>query len=92
MGVRLRELRTTCPGGRLTGSELTACLGWTQPKTSKLENGRRTATLEDLGLWPVATGHPVTYDELQSATMAGTVRVAPSVAAARGRSTERAER
>ncbi|MFF4080898.1 helix-turn-helix domain-containing protein [Streptomyces sp. NPDC001777] len=66
LGARLRELRVTCPGGRLTGSQLAERLGWAQSKVSKLENGRQTATPEDLQLWAVATGHPDTHDELQA--------------------------
>ncbi|WP_405692096.1 helix-turn-helix domain-containing protein [Streptomyces sp. NBC_00057] len=66
LGVRLRELRTACPGGRLTGSEPAARPGWEQSRISELENGRQTATPEDLRLRAVATGHPGTYDELQA--------------------------
>jgi transcriptional regulator with XRE-family HTH domain len=66
LGARLRELRVTCPGGRLTGSQLAVRLGWAQSKVSKLENGRQTAAPEDLRLWAVATGHPDAYDELQA--------------------------
>ncbi|MFB9574525.1 helix-turn-helix domain-containing protein [Streptomyces yanii] len=66
LGARLRELRASRPGRPLTGSELAASLGWTQSKISKLENGRQTATPEDLRLWAVATGHLDTYDELHA--------------------------
>ncbi|MFJ7197404.1 MULTISPECIES: helix-turn-helix domain-containing protein [unclassified Streptomyces] len=66
LGTRLRELRITCPGGRLTGAELAVRLGWTQSKISKLENGRQTASSEDLRLWAVATGHPEVYEELEA--------------------------
>lgn len=64
LGVRLRELRTTCPGGRLTGAELAARLGWTQSKVSKLENGRQTATPEDLEMWAGGVEQPEARDEL----------------------------
>ncbi|MFF7172724.1 helix-turn-helix domain-containing protein [Streptomyces pseudovenezuelae] len=64
LGVRLRELRLSAPDGRLTGSGLARRLGWPQPKVSKLENGRQTATPDDLRAWADGTGHPDTYDEL----------------------------
>nr|WP_203632085.1 helix-turn-helix transcriptional regulator [Streptomyces halstedii] len=66
MGARLRELRFTCPGGRLTGQQLAQRLGWQGSKVSKLENGRQTATPEDLRAWADATGHPGAYPELAS--------------------------
>ncbi|MCX3290047.1 helix-turn-helix transcriptional regulator [Streptomyces sp. NEAU-H22] len=64
LGVRLRELRMTAPGGRLTGTRLAEMLGWPQPKISKLENGKQTATPEDLKAWAEATGQPQAYSEL----------------------------
>ncbi|MFH9589159.1 helix-turn-helix domain-containing protein [Streptomyces luteogriseus] len=64
LGVRLRELRLTAPAGRLTGVALARLLGWPQPKVSKLENGRQTATPEDLRAWADGTGQPDAYDEL----------------------------
>ncbi|EFL35489.1 transcriptional regulator [Streptomyces viridochromogenes DSM 40736] len=64
LGVRLRELRMTAPGGRLTGTRLAEVLGWPQPKISKLENGKQTATPEDLKAWAEATGQPQAYSEL----------------------------
>ncbi|WP_327432763.1 helix-turn-helix domain-containing protein [Streptomyces sp. NBC_01236] len=64
LGARLRELRLTAPDGRLTGSALARQLGWPQPKVSKLENGRQTATPDDLKAWAEATGQPDVYDEL----------------------------
>lgn len=64
LGQRLRELRLTAPGDRLTGSRLARRLGWPQPKVSKLENGRQTATPDDLRQWADATNHPEAYDEL----------------------------
>lgn len=66
LGARLRELRTCCPQGRLTGTQLAGRLGWTQSKVSKLENGRQTATAEDLRAWATATGRPETFDELHA--------------------------
>ncbi|MFI5879427.1 helix-turn-helix domain-containing protein [Streptomyces sp. NPDC051554] len=64
LGVRLRELRMSAPDGRLTGTRLAQLLGWPQPKISKLENGKQTATPEDLQAWADATGQPDAYAEL----------------------------
>ncbi|EGX58261.1 putative DNA-binding protein [Streptomyces zinciresistens K42] len=66
LGLRLRELRLTCPEGRLTGAQLAESLGagWTKSKVSKLENGRQTADAEELRAWADATGHPNAYDGL----------------------------
>jgi transcriptional regulator with XRE-family HTH domain len=64
LGVRLRELRMSAPDGRLTGTRLAQILGWPQPKISKLENGKQTATPEDLKEWAEATGQPEAYSEL----------------------------
>ncbi|MFE1989327.1 helix-turn-helix domain-containing protein, partial [Streptomyces mirabilis] len=36
LGARLRELRFSCPGGRLTGQQLAERLGWPGSKVSKL--------------------------------------------------------
>jgi transcriptional regulator with XRE-family HTH domain len=70
LGARLRELRFLCPDGRLTGQQLAQRLGWPGSKVSKLENGRQTATPEDLKAWADATGQPGVYPEL-SARLAG---------------------
>ncbi|MGI5193903.1 helix-turn-helix domain-containing protein [Streptomyces sp. CA-288835] len=64
LGVRLRELRESAPGGRLTGTGLAQRLGWTQSKVSKLETGRQTATAEDLQMWAEAVGQPESAEEL----------------------------
>ncbi|MDX3764033.1 helix-turn-helix transcriptional regulator [Streptomyces sp. AK02-04a] len=64
LGVRLRELRLSAPDGRLTGTELARRLAWPQPRVSKLENGKQTATPEDLRAWADATGQPDAYGEL----------------------------
>ncbi|MGW0394109.1 helix-turn-helix domain-containing protein [Streptomyces sp. NPDC003042] len=64
LGIRLRELRLAASGGRLTGTALARRLGWPQPKVSKLENGKQTATPEDLRAWADGTGQPEAYDEL----------------------------
>ncbi|NEE30430.1 helix-turn-helix domain-containing protein [Streptomyces sp. SID7982] len=70
LGARLRELRYSCPGGRLTGQQLAQRLGWQGSKVSKLENGRQTATPEDLKAWADATEQPGMYAEL-AARLAG---------------------
>ncbi|MFJ8142715.1 helix-turn-helix domain-containing protein [Streptomyces sp. NPDC096013] len=70
LGARLRELRFSSPGGRLTGQQLAQRLGWPGSKVSKLENGRQTATPEDLQAWADATGQPDLYPEL-AARLAG---------------------
>ncbi|MEV8453670.1 Scr1 family TA system antitoxin-like transcriptional regulator [Streptomyces sp. NPDC052095] len=70
LGIRLRELRFSCPGGRLTGRQLADRLGWPGSKVSKLENGRQTAVPEDLRAWAEATEQPGTYPEL-AARLAG---------------------
>ncbi|MFE7138768.1 helix-turn-helix domain-containing protein [Streptomyces sp. NPDC057644] len=70
LGARLRELRYSCPGGRLTGQQLAQRLGWQGSKVSKLENGRQTATPEGLKAWADATEQPGTYAEL-AARLAG---------------------
>ncbi|MFD9618516.1 helix-turn-helix domain-containing protein [Streptomyces virginiae] len=61
LGARLRELRTE---GSLTGRELAIRCGWPHSKISKLENGRQTATADDLTLWAEACGSPQTAEEL----------------------------
>jgi transcriptional regulator with XRE-family HTH domain len=66
LGIRLRELRLACPGGRLTGAQLADRLGdgWTKSKVSKLENGRQTADADELRAWAEATGRPEAYEGL----------------------------
>jgi transcriptional regulator with XRE-family HTH domain len=61
LGMRLRELRAE---GGLTGRQLADRLGWTQSKVSKLENGKQTATAEDLAAWAAGTGQEGAADEL----------------------------
>lgn len=61
LGVRLRELRAE---GGLTGRQLADLLGWPQSKVSKLENGRQTATSEDVQAWALGTGTPEAAEEL----------------------------
>ncbi|WP_018545470.1 helix-turn-helix domain-containing protein [Streptomyces sp. LaPpAH-108] len=64
LGIRLRELRLSAAGGRLTGAELAGRYGWNKSRVSRLENGRQTPTSDDLRKWTEATGHPEAYDEL----------------------------
>jgi transcriptional regulator with XRE-family HTH domain len=64
LGIRLRELRLSAPGGRLTGAQLAEQHGWNKSKVSRLENGRQTPTPDDLRLWADGTGQPEAYDEL----------------------------
>ncbi|MET9295024.1 helix-turn-helix transcriptional regulator [Streptomyces sp. NPDC003077] len=66
LGARLRELRLSCPDGRLTGVQLAGRLNWPVSKVSKLENGKQTATPADLRAWAQATGRPGSEQELQS--------------------------
>ncbi|WP_432123762.1 helix-turn-helix domain-containing protein [Streptomyces sp. C10-9-1] len=66
LGLRLRELRLTAPGGRLTGTELADRCGWHKSKVSKLENGRTTPTPDDLRKWTEGTGQPETCGELMA--------------------------
>ncbi|MEU8708179.1 helix-turn-helix transcriptional regulator [Streptomyces sp. NPDC048565] len=70
LGARLRELRFSCPGGRLTGQQLAQRLGWQGSKGSKLENGKQTAIPENLRAWADATEQPGVYAEL-AARLAG---------------------
>ncbi|KOT90414.1 DNA-binding protein [Streptomyces sp. NRRL F-5755] len=59
-------MRLTAPGGRLTGTQLADRLGpgWSKVKISKLENGKQTATADDLHAWAKGTGQPEAYEEL----------------------------
>ncbi|MEV6730123.1 MULTISPECIES: helix-turn-helix transcriptional regulator [unclassified Streptomyces] len=66
LGARLRDLRVSAPGGRLTGTQLADRLGWPHSKIYKLENGRQTATAEDLKAWAEATGQPGAAGELHA--------------------------
>ncbi|WP_328582849.1 helix-turn-helix domain-containing protein [Streptomyces sp. NBC_00370] len=66
LGLRLRELRLSTPGGRLTGTQLARRLGWPHSKIYKLENGRQTATSEDLRAWAEGVGRQDVFDELNT--------------------------
>jgi transcriptional regulator with XRE-family HTH domain len=63
LGVRLRELRTDAG---LQGKELAERLDWQRSKVSRLENGKQTATAEDLVAWAHATGAPSEVTDLKS--------------------------
>jgi len=56
-GRRLRVLREEA---RLTGKDLAARLGWAQSKVSRLENGKQTATVEDVRIATPWTPTPAT--------------------------------
>lgn len=64
LGMRLRELRFSSPGCRLTGQQLAERYGWNKSKVSRLENGRQTPTADDLRKWAEACGQPEAYGEL----------------------------
>ncbi|MFF9620047.1 helix-turn-helix domain-containing protein [Streptomyces griseosporeus] len=64
LGARLRELRLSAAGGRLTGPQLAARIGWAHSKIYKLEGGRQTATSDDLRAWADAVGRPDATGEL----------------------------
>lgn len=64
LGVRLRELRLSAPGGRLTGAQIAERAAWHKSKVSRLENGRQTPTPDDLRQWADAVGQPDVYEEL----------------------------
>ncbi|GGV72201.1 transcriptional regulator [Streptomyces longisporoflavus] len=66
LGARLRELRLSGPDGRLTGPQLASRLGWPHSKIYKLENGRQTATPEDLRSWAEGVRQPEVFTELDS--------------------------
>ncbi|WP_328405301.1 helix-turn-helix transcriptional regulator [Streptomyces sp. NBC_00390] len=66
LGARLRGLRLSAPGGRLTGTQLAKRLGWPHSKVYKLEGGRQTATTQDLRAWAGAVGRPEILDELDA--------------------------
>jgi transcriptional regulator with XRE-family HTH domain len=63
LGARLRELRTEAG---MQGKQLAALLGWQPSKVSRLELGRQTPTVDDLGAWAAAVGKPAVAEELVS--------------------------
>ncbi len=52
-GSRLRRLRQDA---ELSGKQLAERLGWPASKVSRLEHGRQTASVEDVGAWASAVG------------------------------------
>jgi transcriptional regulator with XRE-family HTH domain len=66
LGLRLRDLRLTAPDGRLTGTQLAQRLSWPHSKIYKLENGKQTATAEDLRAWADGVGRPEAFEELDA--------------------------
>lgn len=63
LGGRLRELRTEAG---LNGKDTAERLGWQRSKVSRLENGRQTATADDLTAWAHAVGAPSQAPDLHS--------------------------
>ncbi|UXY25013.1 helix-turn-helix transcriptional regulator (plasmid) [Streptomyces cynarae] len=61
LGARLRELRVEAG---LEGKDVAAKLGWQPSKVSRLQNGKQTATREDLTGWAQAIGRPDVEAEL----------------------------
>ncbi|MEU8539668.1 helix-turn-helix transcriptional regulator [Streptomyces sp. NPDC048717] len=62
LGARLRDLRIE---GGLNGKQFAELLGWPASKVSRLENGKQTATPDDLAAWALAAGAPESRSELQ---------------------------
>ncbi|MFJ2110695.1 helix-turn-helix domain-containing protein [Streptomyces sp. NPDC087850] len=63
LGARLRELRTEAG---LDGKGIAERLGWQRSKVSRLENGRQTASADDLDAWARAVGDPAEAADLRS--------------------------
>lgn len=63
LGARLRELRTEAG---LNGKDFAIRLGWAPSKVSRLENGKQTATLDDLEAWAHAADTPGQVGDLKS--------------------------
>lgn len=61
LGARLSELRAETG---LNGKEFAERLGWQRSKVSRLQNGRQTATPDDLQAWADASGRPEACAEL----------------------------
>lgn len=55
LGARLRELRVEAG---VNGKDFAARLGWQRSKVSRLENGKQTATADDVAAWAAAAGVP----------------------------------
>ncbi|EMD22937.1 helix-turn-helix domain-containing protein [Amycolatopsis azurea] len=64
-GERLRGLRADA--GFVTGKDFARALGWNAPKVSKIENGRQTASAEDLDAWlTAASAAPDDVEQLRA--------------------------
>ncbi|MFJ1975333.1 helix-turn-helix domain-containing protein [Streptomyces sp. NPDC087903] len=63
LGARLRELRAEAG---LNGKEFAERLDWQRSKVSRLENGKQTATVEDLDAWVQAAGAEPEAADLKS--------------------------
>ncbi|MFJ2438911.1 MULTISPECIES: helix-turn-helix domain-containing protein [unclassified Streptomyces] len=63
LGARLRELRTEAG---LDGKGIAERLGWQRSKVSRLENGKQTASADDLDAWARAVGDPAEAADLRS--------------------------
>ncbi|MCX4972188.1 helix-turn-helix transcriptional regulator [Streptomyces sp. NBC_00620] len=63
LGARLRELRTEAG---YDGKGVAERLGWQRSKVSRLENGKQTATPQDLDAWADVVGAPAEADDLKS--------------------------
>jgi transcriptional regulator with XRE-family HTH domain len=61
LGERLRDLRVDA--GYEQGKDFARVLGWNAPKVSKIENGRQTASTEDIEAWLAAVGAPADVAE-----------------------------
>lgn len=63
LGARLRELRAEVGAN---GKDFAALLGWQRSKVSRLENGKQTASADDLTAWAAAAGAPEQAGDLAS--------------------------
>jgi transcriptional regulator with XRE-family HTH domain len=68
-GERLRELREDA--GFETGKDFARAIGWNAPKVSKIENGRQTASTDDLETWLSAVAAAPDAAEQMRAMLAG---------------------
>ncbi|MFI1937718.1 helix-turn-helix domain-containing protein [Streptomyces purpureus] len=62
LGARLRDLRTEAG---LNGKDFAERLGWQRSKVSRLENGKQTATADDVVAWALAAEAPEATGELR---------------------------
>ncbi|WP_329448894.1 helix-turn-helix transcriptional regulator (plasmid) [Streptomyces sp. NBC_01426] len=63
LGARLRELRVEAG---VNGKDFAARIGWQRSKVSRLENGKQTATADDVAAWASAAGVPEQAADLAS--------------------------